>query len=55
MIVALELTAPIAAFNGGIFRIQIFSLIEQNVPLSAIAKRVIETISSCLMSGFIGQ
>jgi Cof subfamily protein (haloacid dehalogenase superfamily) len=43
---ALELTAPIAAFNGAIFLRPDFSIIEQNVLPSAISKRVIEIIRS---------
>lgn len=43
---ALQLTAPIAAFNGAIFLRPDFSIIEQNVLPSAIAKRVIEIISA---------
>lgn len=43
---ALHLTAPIAAFNGAIFLHPDFSIIEQNVLPSAIAKRVIEIISA---------
>lgn len=43
---ALKLTAPIAAFNGGIFLHPDFSIIEQNVLPSAIAQRVIELIRS---------
>lgn len=43
---ALKLTAPIAAFNGGIFLRPDFSIIAQNVLPGAIAKRVIEIIGS---------
>lgn len=43
---ALKLTAPIAAFNGAIFLRPDFSIIEQNVLPTAIAKRVIEIIRS---------
>jgi Cof subfamily protein (haloacid dehalogenase superfamily) len=43
---ALELTAPIAAFNGAIFLHPDFSIIEQNVLPEAIAKSVIEIIRS---------
>jgi hypothetical protein len=43
---ALQLTAPIAAFNGAIFLRPDFSIIEQNVLPNAIASRVIEIISA---------
>lgn len=43
---ALELTAPIAAFNGAIFLRPDFSIIEQNLLSEAVAKRVVEIIDS---------
>ena len=43
---ALNLTAPIAAFNGGVFLRPDFSLIDQNVLPSPIAKRVVEIIAA---------
>lgn len=43
---ALQLTAPIAAFNGAIFLRPDFSMIEQNVLPSVIAPRVIEIITA---------
>lgn len=43
---ALQITAPVAAFNGAIFLRPDFSIIEQNVLSPTIAKRVIEIIKS---------
>jgi len=42
----LELTAPIAAFNGAVFLNPDFKIIEQNLLNEAIAKRVVEIIRS---------
>lgn len=42
----LELTAPIAAFNGAVFLNPDFQIIEQNLLNEAIAKRVVEIIRS---------
>lgn len=43
---ALELTAPIAAFNGAIFLRPDFSIIAQNLLPAAVTKRVIEIVDS---------
>ncbi len=43
---ALELTAPISAFNGGVFLNPDYSIIEQNLLPETVAKHVIEIISS---------
>ena len=43
---ALQLTAPIAAFNGAVFLQPDFSIIEQNLLPMAVAKRVVEIIDS---------
>jgi len=43
---ALELTAPISAFNGGVFLNPDYSIIEQNLLLEPVAKHVIEIIRS---------
>ena len=43
---ALDLTTPIAAFNGGVFLNPDFSIIDQNVLSGAIAKQVIEIITA---------
>ncbi|MBD2774278.1 Cof-type HAD-IIB family hydrolase [Iningainema tapete] len=42
---ALHLSAPIAAFNGGVFLNPDFSIIDQNVLTSTIAKRVAQIIA----------
>ncbi len=42
----LSLTAPIAAFNGAVFLKPDYSVIEQNLLPEAVAKRVVEIISS---------
>lgn len=46
LIDALELTAPIAAFNGAVFLRPDFSIIDQNLLPAAVSKRVIEIIKS---------
>ncbi len=43
---ALELTAPISAFNGGVFLNPDYSIIEQNLLPETVAKHVIEIIRS---------
>ncbi len=43
---ALELTAPIAAFNGAVFFRPDFSIIEQNLLPQEVAKRTVEIINS---------
>ncbi len=43
---ALQLTAPISAFNGAVFLQPNFEIIEQNLVPTAVAKRVIELLSS---------
>lgn len=43
---ALELTAPLSAFNGGVFLNPDYSTIEQNLLPEAVAKHTIEIISS---------
>lgn len=43
---ALNLTTPIAAFNGGVFLNPDFSIIDQNVLTKAIAKQVIQIIAA---------
>lgn len=43
---ALQLTAPISAFNGAVFLRPDFEIIEQNLVPQVVAKRVIELISS---------
>jgi hypothetical protein len=43
---ALNLTAPIAAFNGGVFLRPDFFIIDQNVLREAIAKQVVEIITA---------
>ena len=42
----LELTAPISAFNGGVFLNPDYSIIEQNLLPEAVAKHVIDIIKS---------
>jgi len=42
----LELTAPLSAFNGGVFLNPDYSVIEQNLLLPEVAKHVIEIIKS---------
>lgn len=43
---ALELTAPLSAFNGGVFLNPDYSIIEQNLLPETVAKHVIDLISS---------